>query len=395
MGVGSIAWILNLYIESAVRGQLETATNQYTRQLQFETAYQEFISLSLSVVDDEEEFIRPSVLEGVTELLRDIAESPESLEARVSFSSHLERLVVALASANVDSSIDEIDDLFRETLLLNPTSLEQLTVHYGQRVLSSALPIDEQPPSVVAKLRDYTVSAKERGYPEHYVLWQALLSFQRNDFATNEVTDELMKEGERLEEPDSDNLYQWLSIFSDPNNYMKEVSQDGIRLAEKVNRLVASYPQLQDGIAAAGRRTDELPLGEAAPALAGRAPTGESVQSAEAYLAEALRERAAGWTVVGTMTGYLGPGAFETRSIEGEFVATQEYRLLGACDESCLDVDLAVLLNGSVVGRDDEPDDVPDVSFVADSATTPAVEIGMFDCDAPTCGYAIAVLRRE
>ena len=82
---------------------------------------------------------------------------------------------------------------------------------------------------------------------------------------------------------------------------------------------------------------------------------------------------------IGTLSRSLQPG---------------QYVAMGACDDDCLDLDLAVLdSNGDLVDMDVEADAIPVVLFDVIRVGTIEVYAEMVSCDAVFCGYAIQLLR--
>ena len=390
VGLGSVTWSVRALIEREVSTQLSLATADYSRLLRFETAYQEFVSLSLSVIDDEQETVEREVLEHVMDLLAEIAESPELLETRLAFPSHLARLVAAVAAVEVPTYMDRMDVLFREMLVGVPSSLQTVTLSLGRRVLGSPLPLAQQPDELMERLLFYTERSREFGYPENYVLIRSLLSFQEHGFERNEVTSELVRESQGLAEQDRQNLDQWLTVFLDPSLYMKEVTVEGKRLAERVEMLLEEYSELRPE-----EDTSTSPVDgwlEELGSLAGRASE-ELVSDASVYLERALGAELGSWARVGTIGGTLRQGSSEGRPVGGMLEPGRRYRLQGACDGSCLG--LEILLVGEVVfdpDLDAEPD-LPMLEFVAGTGPNPRVDVHMSVCGAGSCGYEIALLE--
>lgn len=75
--------------------------------------------------------------------------------------------------------------------------------------------------------------------------------------------------------------------------------------------------------------------------------------------------------------------------------AGQEIRIVGVCDQACDDLDLRVLNpRGEVVALDTRRDDQPVVDFRAEMFGQHTIEVGMIDCNAPRCRYAVNVYTR-
>ena len=161
LGLGSVTWSVRALITQIVDTELSDANSEYIRLMDFETTYQEFISLSLSVVDDTGEFLRGEILEDAVGLLEELSSSSDLIVNRITFDSHLERLLSAAIGGNAHTSVDRIDDLFRTTIVGMPMLFEKLTIDFGVRVLSSAVAPADQPRRLRDRLIFYTESSRE------------------------------------------------------------------------------------------------------------------------------------------------------------------------------------------------------------------------------------------
>lgn len=71
------------------------------------------------------------------------------------------------------------------------------------------------------------------------------------------------------------------------------------------------------------------------------------------------------------------------------------YRILGACDVDCTDMDLSVFnAAGSLVAEDVELDSFPIVDFQVPRAGRYTLDIDMIDCEVAPCYYVVGVMRR-
>ena len=75
--------------------------------------------------------------------------------------------------------------------------------------------------------------------------------------------------------------------------------------------------------------------------------------------------------------------------------AGQEIRIVGVCDQECGDLDIRVLNpRGQIIAQDVRGNDHPVVDLRADMFGQHTIEVGMIDCDAPRCRYAVNVYTR-
>lgn len=75
--------------------------------------------------------------------------------------------------------------------------------------------------------------------------------------------------------------------------------------------------------------------------------------------------------------------------------AGQEIRIVGVCDQACEDLDLRVLNpRGDIIALDTRGDDHPVVDLRAEMFGQHTIEVGMIDCRAPRCRFAVNVYTR-
>lgn len=95
----------------------------------------------------------------------------------------------------------------------------------------------------------------------------------------------------------------------------------------------------------------------------------------------------------GPLVGSLPAG--QARPITLTLRAGQDYRLVGVCDRRCGDLDLRLRdPRGSDIAADVRPDDRP-VLVVRPTVTgTHTILVGMIECSAPECWFAVNVYAR-
>lgn len=69
------------------------------------------------------------------------------------------------------------------------------------------------------------------------------------------------------------------------------------------------------------------------------------------------------------------------------------YRILGACDSQCADMDFILRDGREVVGEDELTDSFPLIDIEVPRLRTYSLEIEMFDCRKSDCEYMVGVLR--
>lgn len=75
--------------------------------------------------------------------------------------------------------------------------------------------------------------------------------------------------------------------------------------------------------------------------------------------------------------------------------AGQEIRVVGVCDPACTDLDLRILdPRGDIIALDTRDNARPVVDVRAEMFGRHTIEVGMLDCAAPRCRYAVNVYTR-
>jgi len=98
--------------------------------------------------------------------------------------------------------------------------------------------------------------------------------------------------------------------------------------------------------------------------------------------------------VVGPLTGVLADATTAPHALSNLRVG-REIRIVGVCDQNCNGLDLRVIdPRGRVVAYDARGNDHPVVDMTAETFGTHTIEVGMRDCRAPRCRYAVNVYTR-
>lgn len=96
---------------------------------------------------------------------------------------------------------------------------------------------------------------------------------------------------------------------------------------------------------------------------------------------------------VGPLSGMLSSGT--TAQLPLTLRAGQEIRIVGVCDQACDDLDLRVINpRGEVLALDTRGNARPVVDLRAEMFGQHTIEVGMVDCRAPRCRFAVNVYTR-
>lgn len=97
-----------------------------------------------------------------------------------------------------------------------------------------------------------------------------------------------------------------------------------------------------------------------------------------------------GYGVSRYLVGVLNNDRADTWTFQ--FTAGRTYRIIGACDADCSDIDLEVLgLDGKVIVKDTADDDMPIVSFDVSGTGDLKVKVSMYRCTEEPCFWGLGI----
>jgi hypothetical protein len=101
-----------------------------------------------------------------------------------------------------------------------------------------------------------------------------------------------------------------------------------------------------------------------------------------------------GYSTRNYILGRLDEGDTDTWTLT--LYAGNEYKVVGACDGDCKDVDLFIESDGgSTVASDESRTDTPEVNVKINSTGTYRVKVKMYDCDENPCYFGIAIFFKR
>jgi len=253
LGLGTVAWIAGLFVDQRVSASTAQATKSLSERLQFEADYQQLVGLALSLENGKS--FSTTDRDSVMQLLRAIGKS-RFYETRPGFAAYLDRVIDSFFAADLHKELTELDALFRPALASTSRAVAAMTSYFGQAVFGSPLPLDRLEEETAA-LAYYTTAARTTGWPELYILWNLLFEFQRNGFARSASTDELIAAREQLGTADRQSFERYVFLLRDPTRYMAIPTDEGKRIAERLAKLIAIYPQLEPQNEVSDDRLDE------------------------------------------------------------------------------------------------------------------------------------------
>jgi hypothetical protein len=129
-------------------------------------------------------------------------------------------------------------------------------------------------------------------------------------------------------------------------------------------------------------------------ALAGAAAAQEGERQVRAYLEHGLQRHAAlGYAADPTVPDVVTPLRLDSPYLWSVYlVAGQTYRVYGACDDDCADLDMEIYgADGALVDRDTATDDTPYVQITPTRSARAYVRIWLYACRAEPCYIAARV----
>lgn len=99
-----------------------------------------------------------------------------------------------------------------------------------------------------------------------------------------------------------------------------------------------------------------------------------------------------GYGSLNYVIGRMGEGKVDSWSLN--FEKGMSYRIVGACDKDCADLDIEVLDGSDVVTRDVLDDDAPVVSFSPKASGTLRVKVTMAKCSDEPCFFGFGIFQK-
>ncbi len=99
-----------------------------------------------------------------------------------------------------------------------------------------------------------------------------------------------------------------------------------------------------------------------------------------------------GYGSLNYIIGRMGEGKTDSWSLNFEKGTT--YRIVGACDKDCADLDIEILDGSEVLTRDILDDDAPIVTFSPKASGTLRVKVTMAKCSDEPCFFGFGIFQK-
>lgn len=99
-----------------------------------------------------------------------------------------------------------------------------------------------------------------------------------------------------------------------------------------------------------------------------------------------------GYGSLNYIIGRMGEGKMDSWTLNFEKGTT--YRIVGACDKDCADLDIEILDGSDVLTRDILDDDAPVVTFSPKASGTLRVKVTMAKCSDEPCFFGFGIFQK-
>ncbi len=99
-----------------------------------------------------------------------------------------------------------------------------------------------------------------------------------------------------------------------------------------------------------------------------------------------------GYGSLNYVIGRMGEGKVDSWTLN--FEKGTSYRIVGACDKDCADLDIEILDGSEVVTRDVLDDDAPVVSFSPKASGSLRVKVTMAKCSDAPCFFGFGIFQK-
>ena len=248
VGVGTIVSIAvvmlvyyhNVTISEEARLAVKEHTSSVDRQI-------EAAALSLKLTEianqlhNEDAYTKMQRDSALDLILNEVPRYTEFMESRA-FLLTLERVVIALAAADLTDDVARIDEKHRSRMIVSNAVIVTVTHLFGRSLLSS--PDAPSGWSTHSRLTDYletyeaySIRCKEGGFPEDYLLLQMLMEDVRGRY---ELVGAFVPDVAELNEEDARNFVKRLSLYL-TGDFTTDLSGDHVRFVCRVRDFYARH----------------------------------------------------------------------------------------------------------------------------------------------------------
>ena len=236
-----------LLASAAIRWYVSEAvvesTSAMNQRLDNEISYQRLANISLSIERSSE--FSPNERDAAMELLR-VAAQERDISNRADLMVSVEKVIDAFHAAGLGSDLNQINDLFGDSLIWHGGIAFTMIEHYGQKLVGSGLPLS----SMAAEhdvLTRYMVGAPASQTPElqgqvHF--WKMFIEFMRS--GKSRATDNLVAGAYGLQDDaGKQTLGRQIWWCQDATRWQDPVTPEGMEIERIFGEFIDTYPELR------------------------------------------------------------------------------------------------------------------------------------------------------
>ena len=244
VGVGTT---LGIFLASAaiqwyVSEAVVESTSAMNQRLDNEISYQRLANLSLSIERNSE--FSPNERDAAMGLLR-VAAQERDISDRADLMVSVEKIIDAFHAAGLGSDLNQINDMFGESLVWHGGIAFTMIEHYGQKIVGSGLPLSSMETEHDVLTR-YMVGAPASQTPElqgqvHF--WKMLVEFMRS--GNSRIVDNLVAGAYGLQDAGKQMLGRQIWWCQDATRWQDPVTPEGLEIQRIFGEFIDTYPDLR------------------------------------------------------------------------------------------------------------------------------------------------------
>ena len=225
------------YVSEAVSG----STSAMNQRLNNETSYHRLANLSLSM--ERRDQFSPNERDAAMELLR-VAAQESDISNRADLMVSVEKIIDAFHAAGLGSNLNQINDMFGESLVWHGGISFTMIEHYGQKIVGSGLPLSSMETEQDVLIR-YMVGAPTSQTPTlqgqvHF--WKMLVEFMRS--GKSRATDNLVAGAHSLQGEGQEALGRQVWWCQDAARWQDPTTPEGIEIERLFGEFMSVYPDI-------------------------------------------------------------------------------------------------------------------------------------------------------
>ena len=238
LGIILASAALRWHVSEAV----DDSTSAMNQRLENEISYQRLANLSLSIERNSE--FSPNERDAAMELLR-VAAQERDISDRADLMVSVEKVIDAFHAAGLGSDLNQINDMFGESLVWHGGIAFTMIEHYGQKLVGSGLPLSSMEAEHDVLTR-YMVGAPASQTPElqgqvHF--WKMLVEFMRS--GNSRVTDNLVAGAHGLQDGGKQMFGRQIWWCQDATRWQDPVTPEGLEIQRIFGEFLDTYPDLR------------------------------------------------------------------------------------------------------------------------------------------------------